>query len=187
MSRIGKLPVAVPKGVKAEIAGQLIKIEGPKGKMQRNIRPEIKAQMVDGEIVLSTVASGKGTTGRAISAYHGLERALINNMVHGVSEGFVMELELIGVGYRAEISGTTLNLALGYSHPIDFPLPQGVKGSVVKEGREIFIKLEGCDRQLVGETAARIRQLRKPEVYKGKGVRYRGEFIKLKPGKAGKK
>ena len=187
MSRIGKQPVALPKGVKAEIAGQLVKVEGPKGKMERRLRPEIRAQMVDGEIVLSTAATGKGSTGKSVSAYHGLERALVHNMVVGVSEGFTKELELIGVGYRADITGTTLNLSLGYSHPIDFPLPKGVKGTVIKEGREIFIKLEGCDRQLVGETAARIRQLRKPEVYKGKGVRYRGEFVKLKPGKAGKK
>ncbi len=187
MSRIGKQPVALPKGVKAEIAGQIIKVEGPKGKLERRIRPEIKAQMVDGEIVLSAIDANKGTVGRSVGAFHGLERALINNMVTGVSEGFTKELELIGVGYRADMTGTTLNLALGYSHPIDFPLPKGVKGTVIKEGREIFIRLEGCDRQLVGLTAARIRQLRKPEVYKGKGVRYRGEFIKLKPGKAGKK
>ncbi len=185
MSRIGKQPVALPKGVKAEIAGQLVKVEGPKGKMERRLRPEIKAQMVDGEMVLSIDPAKEG--GREVRAFHGLERALVNNMVVGVSTGFVKELELIGVGYRAEMSGTTLNLALGYSHPIDFPLPKGVKGSVIKEGREIFIRLEGCDRQLVGETAARIRQLRKPEPYKGKGVRYRGEKIKLKAGKAGKK
>ena len=118
---------------------------------------------------------------------HGTERALAQNMVVGVTQGFVKELDLVGVGYRADMQGTTINLALGYSHPIDFPLPAGVKGAVVKEGRDISIRLESADKALIGQVAAKIRSLRKPEVYKGKGVRYKGEQIKLKAGKAGKK
>lgn len=182
MSRIGKKPVVIPKGVKAEVVGQLVKIEGPKGKLERKLRPEISARIVDGRILVAPLKESKAT-----NAFHGLERALLHNMVTGVSEGFAKELEVIGVGYRADIKGSTLNLALGHSHPIDFPLPKDVKGSVIKEGREIFIRLEGPDRQAIGETAAQIIRLRPPEPYKGKGVRYRGQVIKLKAGKTGKK
>ena len=116
-----------------------------------------------------------------------MERALVYNMVHGVSQGFEKELSLIGVGYRADQKGNVLNLALGYSHTIDFALPDGVKGTVVKDGRDTFVKLESADRQLLGQTAANIRSLRKPEPYKGKGVRYRDEVVRTKAGKSGKK
>lgn len=183
MSRIGRLPVTLPKGVKAEIAGQLLKVEGPKGKVERRIRPEVKVELANGELQFS-----RANDERASRAFHGMERALVNNMVVGVAEGFSKELELIGVGYRADMAGSSmLNLALGYSHQIDFPLPPGVKGSVIKDGRQTFIRLEGIDKQLVGQVAAQIRSLRKPEPYQGKGVRYKGEVIKLKAGKAGKK
>jgi large subunit ribosomal protein L6 len=182
MSRIGKQPVVLPKGVKAVIAGQLLKVEGPKGKAERNIRPEISVKQ-EGETLLLTRQSDE----KKVRAYHGLERALVHNMVQGVSQGFEKELQLIGVGYRADSKGSTLNLALGHSHPIDFVLPAGVKGTVVKEGRDISIKLESVDKQLLGQTAAQIRGLRKPEPYKGKGVRYKGEVIKMKAGKSGKK
>ena len=182
MSRIGSKPVTLPSGVKAEIAGQLIKLEGPKGKLQREFREEISIELKDGELVFTRCDDSKPAR-----AFHGMERALINNMVVGVSEGYVKELELKGVGYRAEMKGQGFTLGLGYSHPIDFPLPAGVSGSVVKEGREIAIRLEGVDKQLVGQTAARIRALRPPEPYKGKGVRYRGEEVRRKAGKAGKK
>ena len=182
MSRIGKQPINVPKGTKVEVKDGVVKVEGPKGKLERKLRPEITATLNDG--VLELARTGDSKTDRA---YHGMERALVSNMVHGVSEGFSKVLDVIGVGYRADMSGNTLNLALGYSHPIDFPLPEGVKGSVIKEGRDIAIKLEGVDRQLIGQVAAQIRSLRSPEPYKGKGVRYQGEVIKLKAGKAGKK
>jgi large subunit ribosomal protein L6 len=183
MSRIGRLPVTLPKGVKAEIAGQLLKVEGPKGKVERRIRPEVKVELANSELQFS-----RANDERASRAFHGMERALVNNMVLGVAEGFNKELELIGVGYRADMTGSNmLNLALGYSHQIDFPLPQGIKGSVIKDGRQTFIRLEGIDKQLVGQVAAQIRSLRKPEPYQGKGVRYKGEVIKLKAGKAGKK
>lgn len=182
MSRIGKQPVPLPKGVKAVIAGQLLKVEGPKGKLERSLRSEIKVEQVGETLVLSR----NGDTKEA-RAFHGMERALVNNMVQGVAAGFAKELALIGVGYRAEAKGQVLNLALGYSHPIDFELPDGVKGSVIKDGRDTFIRLESMDKQLLGQTAAEIRGLRPPEPYKGKGVRYRDEVVKQKAGKSGKK
>lgn len=182
MSRVGKQPIALPQGVKAVIAGQLLKVEGPKGKLERAVRPEVEVKIQEKEIVL--VRREESQTARA---YHGMERALINNMIHGVSQGFEKELSLIGVGYRAEQKGNTLNLALGYSHTIDFDLPEGVKGSVIKDGRDTFVKLESADRQLLGQTAANIRSLRRPEPYKGKGVRYRDEVVRTKAGKSGKK
>lgn len=182
MSRVGRKPIEMPKGVKVEVVGQQIKVEGPKGKLERQVRPEIKVVMVDGVLSLSRVEES-----RFSRAYHGMERAFVNNMVLGVSRGFDKELELIGVGYRADIQNNMLNLALGHSHAIDFPLPTGVKGSVVKDGRQIFIKLEGIDKQLVGQVAAQIRSLRSPEPYKGKGVRYKGEIVITKAGKTGKK
>ena len=181
MSRIGSKPVAVPGGVKTEIAGQLIKVEGPKGKLQREIREEIAVELKDSELVFTRKNDSKQAR-----AFHGMERALVSNMVRGVSEGYIKELELIGVGYRAELKGNSFHLGLGYSHPINFPLPEGVKGSVLKEGRDVAVRIEGVDKQLIGETAARIRALRPPEPYKGKGVRYRGEQVKRKAGKAGK-
>lgn len=182
MSRVGKQPVALPQGVKAVIAGQILKVEGPKGKLERSIRPEVAVEIKEKEIILSR----KEETQTA-RAFHGMERALVHNMVHGVSQGFEKELSLIGVGYRADQKGTVLNLALGYSHAIDFPLPAGVKGTVVKDGRDTYVKLESADRQLLGQTAANIRSLRKPEPYKGKGVRYRDEVVRTKAGKSGKK
>ena len=182
MSRIGKQPIQLPKGVKAVIAGQLLKIEGPKGKLERSFRPEVTVKQ-DGDTLLVTRANDS----KEARAYHGMERALINNMVQGVAVGFSKELSLIGVGYRAESKGQVLNLALGYSHPIDFTLPDGVKGTVIKDGRDTFVKLESMDKQLLGQTAAEIRSLRPPEPYKGKGVRYRDEVVKQKAGKSGKK
>lgn len=186
MSRVGKHPITVPKGVKVAIEGaagaQTIKVEGPKGKIERKMTSPIKAEM-SGDTIVLTRANEETPT----KALHGLERALLANMVKGVSDGFIKELDLIGVGYRADMKGNTVNLALGYSHPIDFPLPAGVKGSVVKEGRDITVRLEGVDKQLVGQVAAQLRSLRPPEPYKGKGVRYKGEVVKQKAGKAGKK
>ncbi len=183
MSRIGKLPIAIPKGVKAILAGQLLKVEGPKGKLERTLRPEVEMKVEGEEIVLTRKNDSKQSR-----AFHGMERALVNNMIVGVSQGFEKELQLIGVGYRAEESGANaITLSLGYSHTIDFLLPAGVKGTVVREGREVSVKLESADRQLVGQTAARMRSLRPPEPYKGKGVRYKGEVVKMKAGKSGKK
>ncbi len=183
MSRIGKQPITVPKGVKVAISGQLLKVEGPKGKLERTLREEISAKMEGETILLSRDNDSKQSR-----AFHGMERALVNNMVVGVSQGFEKELQLIGVGYRAEEGkGNVISLALGHSHPIEFDLPAGVKGTVVRDGREVSVKLESADRQLLGQTAARLRSLRPPEPYKGKGVRYRGEVVKMKAGKSGKK
>lgn len=182
MSRIGKQPVILPKGVTATLAGRLLKIEGPKGKMQREVRPEISVEIENGSIVF-----GRASEDKKIRAFHGMERALAHNMVAGVSAGFEKQLALVGVGYRVEEKGKDLLFNLGYSHPIEFVLPQGVKGSLLREGRETFVKLESIDKQLLGEVAAKIRALRPPEPYKGKGVRYRNEIVKTKAGKAGKK
>lgn len=182
MSRIGKQPVVLPKGVKAEVVGQLIKVEGPKGKLQREVRPEITVKIEDGKIIFQ-----RGSDDKKIRAYHGLERALVHNMVEGVTNGFEKQLALVGVGYRAEEKGKDLVFNLGHSHPIEFKLPAAVKGSLLREGRDTFVKLESIDKQLLGQIAAEIRSLRAPEPYKGKGVRYRGEVVKTKAGKAGKK
>lgn len=181
MSRIGKQPISLPSGVKVNVSGQTITVEGPKGKLSRTVRPEIGVSIADSVLTFECKEDSK--TARA---FHGLERALANNMVVGVSKGYEKQLALVGVGYRAEGSGSKLNLSLGYSHPIEFELPQGVKAELLKEGRDTFIKLESIDKQLLGQTAARIRALRSPEPYKGKGVRYRDESVRLKAGKAGK-
>ena len=181
MSRIGKLPITLPQGVKAIIAGQLVKVEGPKGKLEREIRPEVQIKEDSGSLILERKDDSKPA-----KAFHGMERALINNMVQGVSTGFVKELSLIGVGYKADVKGNNIVLNLGYSHPIDFVVPEGVKPSLVKEGKDTFIKLESMNKQLVGQVAAQIRSLRPPEPYKGKGVRYRNEYVRRKAGKAGK-
>jgi large subunit ribosomal protein L6 len=186
MSRVGKQPIEVPSSVKAHIAGQLLKVEGPKGKLSRELRPEVVVKLEDGKLVLVTAEESTKA-----NAFHGMERALVANMVQGVATGFAKELSLIGTGYRAEelnkggLKGLTLSL--GYSHTIDFPVPQGVTSTIVKEGREVFIRLESADKQLLGQVAAQIRSLRPPEPYKGKGVRYKDEVVKLKAGKSGKK
>jgi len=182
MSRIGNQPISLPSGVKVAITGQQVKVEGPKGKLEREVLPFIEVTQEDNTIVCKRRSDEKQAR-----AAHGLERSLINNMVVGVSEGYEKQLALVGVGYRADVKGKTINLGLGYSHPIDYPLPDGVKASLLKEGRDTFIKLESIDKQLIGQVAAQIRALRPPEPYKGKGVRYRGEEIRLKAGKAGGK
>ncbi|HQH25947.1 MAG TPA: 50S ribosomal protein L6 [Oligoflexia bacterium] len=182
MSRIGKQPVVLPKGVKAIVAGQLLKVEGPKGKLERQVQPQIKVELVEGKLVFT-----RSSDETKIRALHGMERALANNMVKGVAEGFEKQLALVGVGYRVEEKGKNLLFNLGYSHPIEFDIPPGITASLVKEGREVFVKVEGIDRQLVGQIAAKIRELRAPEPYKGKGVRYRNEVVRTKAGKAGKK
>jgi len=186
MSRIGKAPVGLPKDVKARIESGVVFVEGPKGKLERKFRPEIEVEIADEEGVSSLVVKRKDDA-KESRAFHGMERALLANMVQGVAEGFEKILDVNGVGYRADVKGKTLNLGLGYSHDINFPIPEGIKASVLKEGRAIAVKLEGVDKQLVGQVAAQIRALRPPEPYKGKGVKYRGEQIRRKAGKAGKK
>jgi large subunit ribosomal protein L6 len=176
VSRIGKLPVTVPSGIKVAINGDTIRLEGPKGKLNAAIPSGISVK-VDG----SLVRVERAEEARRVRALHGLTRKLIANMAEGVSKGFNRVLEINGVGYRAEVKGQELHMTLGYSHPVVFPLPPGVTASVE---RQVVITLTGADRQLVGETAAKIRSLREPEPYKGKGIKYREEVIKRKAGKA---
>lgn len=176
MSRIGRLPISIPQGVKVTLEDRAIRVEGPKGKLRTEI-PTVVQVKVDG----SQIRIGREAEERKVKALHGLTRKLIANMVEGVSRGFSRVLEINGVGYRAEVKGTELHLSLGYSHPIVFPLPSGVTATV---DRQTVVTLHGADKQLLGKTAAMIRGLRPPEPYKGKGVKYREEVIKRKAGKA---
>ena len=176
MSRIGKKPIAVPAGVKVTIAQDQVTVEGKGGKLTTALPPYVGVEMQDDKIVVSQTSDV-----RAANAMHGLARSLINNMVIGVTEGFKKELAIVGVGYKAALQGNVLNLSLGFSHPINFQIPQGIKITVTPENKII---VEGCDKQLVGETAAQIRRFRSPEPYKGKGIRYVDERIVLKEGKS---
>jgi large subunit ribosomal protein L6 len=176
MSRTGKRPIPVPKDVKVDLKDDLLTVKGPKGELRRNIHPKIKIGMEDDHILVSIDDEDK----KAISL-HGLFRVLVANMVTGVSKGFEVGLEIVGVGYRAELSGRKASFYLGYSHPIVFELPDGIDAEIEKTR----ITLKGIDKELLGRTAAKIRSFRKPEPYKGKGVRYAEEVVKRKAGKAG--
>ncbi len=179
MSRVGKLPIPLPKGVEVVLDGLALKVKGPKGTLERSI-----PDSVDVDISKETVAFKRRDDSKESRSTHGLVRALVNNMVKGVSEGFVKGLEIQGTGYRAEVQGNTLNLNLGYSRPVQFDLPQGITASV---DRSNVVRLEGIDNGILGETAARIRALRPVEPYKGKGIRYTGEHVHRKVGKTGSK
>ena len=179
MSRIGKLPVEIPAGVEVTIDGQKLTAKGPLGTETVTIRPEIKMEKKDNSVVLT-----RENDDRKSRSLHGLSRTLVNNAIHGVKDGFTKKLEIVGVGYRAAMQGNTLNLALGYSHPIDIPAPEGIKISVDQNTK---ITITGANKQTVGDVAALIRSKRPPEVYKGKGVKYEGEHIRRKAGKTGKK
>lgn len=176
MSRIGKLAVTIPSGVKIAVDDSAVKLEGPKGKLAASIPSGVQVK-VEGNVVRVE----RDNEERKVRALHGLTRKLIANMAAGVSQGFTRVLEINGVGYRAEVRGQEIHMTLGYSHPVMFPLPPGITASVE---RQIIITLSGADRQLLGETAAKIRSLRPPEPYKGKGIKYREEVIKRKAGKA---
>ena len=176
MSRIGKQPIPVPKGVKVQIDGTYVKVTGPKGNLERTIRPEIELVESDGNLLVK-VKDDSVTT----NAFSGLTRSLVNNMVVGVADGFQKKLIIDGVGYRTEVAGNVLTLNVGYSNPVKFDLPDGVKATVDKN---TIITLESIDKELLGLTAARIREVRKPEPYKGKGIRYENEHIVRKVGKA---
>jgi len=174
MSRIGKKSIQIPEGVEVKIEGDLIMVKGPKGELKNQIRPEIKAEVKDGQVEFKPQIFRKGT-----SALWGTYRSLIFNMIEGVTKGFEKALEIEGVGYRAVLEGKDLVLNLGYSHPIKIKAPQGIEFKVEKNN----ITVSGIDKQLVGQVAAEIRSGRKPEPYKGKGIRYRGEIIRRKAGK----
>jgi large subunit ribosomal protein L6 len=180
MSRVGKSPIALPAGVSIDVSkGNLVTVKGPKGELQQQIDPDLSIKVEEGELVVS-----RPTEQKRHKAMHGLYRALINNMVVGVTSGYVKELELVGVGYRASNTGNLLELSLGYSHPIMFYIPDELKVETKSEkGKNPVVRLEGIDKQLVGQVAAKIRAFRKPEPYKGKGVRYLGEEIRRKAGK----
>ncbi|MGA2751383.1 MAG: 50S ribosomal protein L6 [Verrucomicrobiota bacterium] len=175
MSRIGKLPVAVPPKVKVEIKGQTIFVEGPKGKLDFELPGRMTARMDGGHVVVTR--QGDDAEARAL---HGLSRALVNNMVKGVSDGFVKKLEIQGVGFKAAVQGGHVNLALGYSHPINYPIPDQIKVTVEENTK---LTIEGPSKQVVGQVAAEIRSFYPPEPYKGKGVRYVGEKVRRKEGK----
>ncbi len=178
MSRIGKKPIVIPAGVKVALAGRNVKVEGPKGRLERELHDQVEVSIEADQIQVSPKNPAAG------SALQGLTRTLVANMVEGVTKGFSKSLEINGVGYRAELKGPVLNLALGYSHPVEYPLPAGVTAEVDKQTK---ITVTGIDKELVGATAAKIRSFRPPEPYKGKGIKYADERILRKAGKAGGK
>ena len=179
MSRIGRLPVAVPNGVQVNVQGSDVHVKGPKGELKRTFSPLIGIAMENGQVVITRKSDNP-----AERALHGTTRAVIANMVHGVSSGFEVVLEVEGVGYRAEMQGKDLALFVGYSHPVKVEPPAGISFEVDLKTRQI--KVLGYDREVVGQTAAEIRRVRPPEPYHGKGIRYLGEKIRRKAGKAGK-
>jgi large subunit ribosomal protein L6 len=180
VSRIGKLPVALPKGVSVTFGeGNFVTVKGPKGQLEQQFPTEISFELEGTEVHVSRPSDAK-----THKALHGLSRALLNNMVTGVATGFTRILDIQGVGYRAGLIGKNLVMLVGYSHPVEFVPPPNVAFEVDKSGRQITVT--GIDKQVVGQMAAQIRELRPPEPYKGKGVRYRGEIVKQKAGKSGK-
>ncbi|MCC6793706.1 MAG: 50S ribosomal protein L6 [Candidatus Hydrogenedentes bacterium] len=179
MSRIGKLPVQVPGGVKAELNGLRLKVTGPKGTLERTFHPDVNIALEDGHLTVTRPSNDP-----AHRALHGLTRALIQNMIIGVTTGYSKTLQIVGVGYRAAMQGKTLQLSVGYSHPVLVEPPAGITFTV--EGTQT-IKVEGIDKALVGQVAANVRRWREPEPYKGKGIKYENEHIRRKEGKAGGK
>lgn len=179
MSRVGLKPIALPDKVEVTIRGTHVRVKGPKGELDRTFHPDMEIELEDGVLRVK-----RPTDHRTHKALHGLSRALLANMVTGVSEGYSKVLEIVGTGYRAEVQGSKLTLYLGYSHPIDFDAPEGISFEVPRGGRAVTV--HGIDKEVVGEIAARIRRQRPPEPFKGKGVRYQGEYVRRKAGKAGK-
>ena len=177
MSRIGKKPIQIPKGVTVKVAGDAVEVQGPKGKLRQPIPPGIKFAQEDGSLVAKPEREDK-----ELKKFYGLARSLVANAVTGVTEGFKKELDIVGIGYRAELKGKQVTFALGYSHPIVFDIPAGIDITIDKQ---THIVVTGVDRQLVGQVAANIRRMRKPDPYKQKGVRYTGEVLKKKVGKTG--
>ena len=175
MSRIGKVPVAIPSGVTAEIADGVLSVKGPKGTLTLTMREEISYTLEDGRILVRPANDSKSAR-----AFWGMQRTLVNNLVTGVTEGYTKVLEITGVGYRANAQGRNLKLQLGYSHDVDFAVPDGIE---VKTPDNTTVEISGIDKQKVGQVAAEIRRWRKPEPYKGKGIKYRGEYIFRKEGK----
>ena len=179
MSRIGKKPIPIPPGVTVVVDGSTVRVKGPKGELSQSFRPEVRVRVDDGQVVVDRAADSK--THRAM---HGLTRALVANMVQGTVAGYRKTLELVGVGYRAEKKGKVLVLNVGYSHPVEYPEPEGL---TITTPNPTTIVIEGIDKQRVGQAAAEIRSVRPPEPYKGKGIKYQDEHVRRKAGKAGAK
>jgi large subunit ribosomal protein L6 len=175
MSRIGKKPVPIPQGVKVQVTDGVVRAEGPKGKLAQTIPAPLSARLDGNALVIA-----RPDDDRRVRALHGLTRALVANMVSGVKDGFERRLEIVGIGYRAQMQGKAIQLVLGYSHPVVFPLPEGITAEVDKQ---TAIVLRGADKALLGQTAAKLRALRKPDPYKGKGIRYADEYVRRKVGK----
>ena len=175
MSRIGKRPVTVPKGVTLDLQGQVVAVKGPKGELRRSLHPEMQLALADGAFTVARPSDEKKH-----KSLHGLTRTLVQNMVDGVSKGFSKTLEIQGVGYKAEAKPYGVNLIVGFSHPVKYEAPKGIKISV---DNNVLLKIEGVDKELVGQVAAEIRAIRPPEPYKGKGIRYAGEQVRRKAGK----
>jgi large subunit ribosomal protein L6 len=175
MSRIGKKPIPIPDGVKVSLDGGVVRAEGPKGKLTQPLPTGMTAK-IDGKIL--TIS--RGDDSRTARALHGLSRSLVANMVQGVKDGYEKKLDIVGIGYRAQMQGKNIQLALGYSHPVIFPLPDGITAEIEKQ---VAVTLKGADKALLGQTAAKLRALRKPDPYKGKGIKYADEFIRRKVGK----
>ena len=179
MSRIGRKPVTVPKGVNLDLQGSTVAVKGPKGELRRTLHPEMKVSLQDGAFTVERPSDDKRH-----KALHGLTRTLVQNMVEGVSKGFSKTLEIQGVGYKAEAKPYGVNLIVGYSHPVKYEAPKGIKISVENN---TVVKIEGADKEVVGPVAAELRSVRPPEPYLGKGIRYRGEQVRRKAGKTGAK
>jgi large subunit ribosomal protein L6 len=179
MSRIGRKPVTVPKGVNLDLQGSTVSVKGPKGELRRTLHPEMKVSLKDGTFTVERPSEDKRH-----KALHGLTRTLVQNMVEGVSKGFTKTLEIQGVGYKAETKPYGVNLIVGYSHPVKYEAPKGIKISVENN---TVVKVEGADKEVVGQVAAELRSVRPPEPYKGKGIRYQGEQVRRKAGKTGAK
>ena len=177
MSRIGKAPIELPQGVDVNVDGDLVRVKGPKGELERRVRPEITVNVEDGQVVVTRASDAKQHR-----AYHGLTRALLANMVEGVTNGYRKGLEIVGVGYRADKRGKNLVLTVGYSHDVTYPEPEGITLSTPSQ---TTVVVEGIDKQKVGQVAAELRAVRPPEPYKGKGIRYEGEQVRRKAGKTG--
>jgi large subunit ribosomal protein L6 len=180
-SRVGKVPIELPKGVTAAVNGRKVDVKGPKGTLSRSLVDSVTLAVEGGKLLVSSDAPG-----RDASRLQGLMRALIAGMVKGVADGYEKILELKGTGYRVELKANTLHFALGFSHPVVFPVPKGITATVPAESKGTVLILQGADKELIGQTAAKIRSFRPPEPYAGKGVRYRGERVREKAGKAGK-
>ena len=179
MSRVGKKPIQILKGVKVSVSGDTVTVEGPKGKLSHQVHPAIKVEVKEEQVIVTPHENSESL--KNVGALHGLTRSLINNMVLGVTNGYQKELEIQGVGFRAQVSGKKLVLLVGFSHPVEFPIPEGI---VIEAPKPTQLFVKGIDKHKVGQVAAEIRDIFPPEPYKGKGIRYVGEYVRKKAGKA---